>query len=244
MNDVILGSLVIFAASFIQGVTGFGFALLAVPLLSYILPLKSIVPLVVFYSLVTNLFILKETRNDIKINEIRWVIIFGIIGIPAGVYFLKVIDVNILKILIGSLILITAIAMMQGFKIKMKNEVLSSGIAGFLSGFLNGSVSMSGPPVVIFLTNRGSDKDTFRANLTAYAIITNIITIGSFIISGVSGMENIGHLIYLFPGLLAGVFAGTFLVRKINEALFKNIVLVLIIITGVTTVITTIQNLV
>lgn len=242
MNYIVLGSVIIFLASFIQGVTGFGFALLAVPLLSYILPLKSIVPLVVFYSLVTNLFILKETRNNIKLNEIRWVIIFGIIGIPAGVYFLKVIDVNILKILIGTLILITTVAMMRGFKIKMKNEVLSSGIAGFLSGFLNGSISMSGPPVVIFLTNRGSNKDTFRANLTAYAIVTNIITIGSFIISGVTGMENIGHLVYLSPGLFAGVFAGTFLTHRINEALFKNIVLVLMIITGVTTVITTIQN--
>lgn len=169
-------------------------------------------------------------------------IIFGIIGIPVGVYFLKIIDVNILKILIGIIIFITAIAMMNGLKVKIENEVLSGGIVGFLSGFLNGSISMSGPPVVIFLTNRGSDKNTFRANLTAYAIVTNIITIGSFMISGITGRENIHYLIYLFPTLLAGVFTGSFLARKINEALFKNIVLVLIIITGVTTVITTIQN--
>ena len=244
MHYLILGSIVIFTASFIQGITGFGFALIAVPLLSYFLPLKSIVPLVVLYSLATNLFILKETRNHIRLKDIRWVIIFGIIGIPFGVWILKTVDVNLLKTLAGFTIAITAAAMIKGFQMKFRNEVISSGVAGFLSGVLNGSISMSGPPVVIFLANKDAEKDVFRANLSLYGIITNLITIASFFISGLASPVIFKNFIFLFPGLVAGIMIGNLTVRKINETLFRKLILISIIAMGLTIVITSLSKLI
>jgi uncharacterized membrane protein YfcA len=240
MDAIFYGSLIIFSASFVQAVTGFGFALLAVPLLSIFFPLKGVVPLVVLFSLATNLMILKETSKYIRLKEIGLIIIFSIIGIPVGVSFLKLGNVDILKLLIGAIILITGMVMMTGSKLKIGNEAFSSGIIGFLSGFLNGSISIGGPPLVMYLTNKGDAKDTFRANLTACAIITNLVTISCFLISGGFDRKLIGNFMFLLPSLLAGIVTGILAVRKINEFLFRNLILILIMVTGVIVIITTI----
>ena len=232
MTGIVLGSVVVFAAGAIQVVTSFGFALLAVPLLSFLFPTSHVVVLVVTFSLVANLFVLVQTRSFARLKSLRWLLFFSVLGIPAGVVFLKLADPVILKALVGAIVALTGILMMTGVRVRIDNEILSSGIAGLLSGFLNGSISMSGPPIVFFLANRGDSKDTFRANLAVWAIIINAITIASFWIGGVINKDALLFLWYLAPSLCLGALAGTFVVGRIEESLFKKIVLTLIVVAG------------
>jgi uncharacterized membrane protein YfcA len=241
MTPLLWESLIIFLAGLIQGITGFGFALIAVPLLAFFIPLKTVVPLVVILSLVTNLFIFWETRKQVRLGEIRIITIFGLVGIPFGIVALQLLDSNLLKATVGMLITLTALAMFFGFKVKLRHRTLSSGMAGFLSGFFNSSISMSGPPIVLFLANEDSSKGEFRANLTAYAVITNIVTIGSFLFSRVIDPDVFGHSFPMLPGLLAGMGLGMVAARRINERIFRSIVLGLLVITGIVTVSATLR---
>ncbi len=244
MTGIVLGSLVVFAAGAIQVVTGFGFALLAVPLLPFLFPISHVVVLVVAFSLVANLFILAQTRSLVSLKSIRWLIFFSVLGIPAGVAFLKLADPIVLKALVGAIVAITGILMMTGVRVKMGSEILSSGIAGLLSGFLNGSISMSGPPIVFFLANRGDSKDTFRANLAVWAILINAITIAAFWIGGVINKDTFRILGCLAPGLCLGALAGALVVGRIEEFLFKKIVLTLIIVAGLSALVAGLLKLV
>lgn len=150
---------IILIASLIQGITGFGFALVAVPLLSLFIPeIKDITPVIVIYSLITNIIIVYRSRKYVELKKIIPLIIFSIIATPLGTYILISFKVKTLKFIIGIIIIITALAMLKNFKIKIKNEKISYGIIGILSGILNGSTGLSGPPVVLFLTNQGEKK--------------------------------------------------------------------------------------
>ena len=236
-----LGFISILLASFVQGITGFGFALIAVPLLSLFIPeIRNITAIVVIYSLLTNIIIMYKSRNYIDFKKILPLIIFGIIATPIGTYILLYLNVNTLKIIIGLITTITAFAMFKNFKIKIKKESISYGIVGLLSGFLNGSTGLSGPPVVLFLTNQNTDKNVFRANLTFYGIAINIFAIILFIVEDIVNISVLHFTILYLPVLIIGVLAGIVVSNKINELFFRNLTIGLISFLGLYTVISTI----
>ena len=242
MATLLWESFVILLGGFIQGITGFGFAMIALPALAFFLPLTTVVPLLVLFGLVTNLFILWETHQWIRLSEIRVITFFGLVGIPFGVAALRLLNPSLLKVAIGLLVTVTAIAMAYGFKMTFRHRIFSSGITGFLSGFLNGSISMSGPPIVLFLTNEDSPKVEFRANLTLYGAVTNIVTIVSFVFSGMMESNVLRQFGILLPSLVIGMVLGMFATRKIAEDLFRKIVLALLAITGIVTVALTLRG--
>lgn len=229
--------LIIVIASLTQATVGFGFSLLAVPLLTFIIPMKTIVPLVVVYSFLLNIIVALSAREYIRVNKIWLMILFSIIGIPIGVYGLKSIDSEILKIIVGVLICITSLSMVKGYKVKFRRVKTSYGITGFISGMLNGSLSMSGPPIVLFFSNENYTKNEFRANLALYGVITNIITIFIFIYSKLLTEDMLGIIGINIIAIFFGSYLGIIISRKIYEYHFEKIVLVLLTIIGLVTVV-------
>ncbi|OOM79635.1 sulfite exporter TauE/SafE [Clostridium puniceum] len=235
------GFISILLAAFTQGITGFGFALIAVPLLSLFIPeIRNITPIIVIYSLLTNIIIGYKSRSFIDLKRIIPLIIFGIIATPIGTYLLLMFKVSTLKIIIGLVTSITALSMFKNFKINIKNQNIYYGIVGLLSGLLNGSTGLSGPPVVLFLTNQNTDKDVFRANLSFYGIATNIFAIIIFIVEGIINTSILNFTALYLPALMLGVFTGIKTSTKINESIFRKITIGLIALLGFYTFMSTI----
>ena len=166
-----LGISIILLAGFTQGLTSFGFALISVPLLSVILPISEVVPIVVLLSLGTNLIIITGSYKNIEFRKIGILVAASLLAVPLGTLALVYIAPKLIKLCVGALILIVAGLMLLGRSFPVKSERLAFIPIGLLSGFLNGSISMSGPPVALFMSNQNTKKATFRANLTIYAII-------------------------------------------------------------------------
>lgn len=237
------GFIIILLAALVQGITGFGFALIAVPLLSLFIPeIKNITPIIVGYSLVTNVLIFCKSKNYVKLKGIIPLIIFGIIGTPIGTYILLFVNAKIMKLAIGLIICGTAIAMLKNYKIRIKNEKFSYGVIGVLSGLLNGSIGLSGPPVVLFMTNQDTKKETFRANLSIYGIVTNLFALGTFMVGGIINKTVVGYAISFFPALIIGAVIGIKFSTIISERIFKKITVYLITILGFYTVIATLHG--
>ncbi|MTI66221.1 MAG: sulfite exporter TauE/SafE family protein [Firmicutes bacterium] len=237
------GIVIILISGLIQGMTSFGFSLLALPLLGLILPIKIVVPILVIYSLVINAIIIYKIREDVHLGRIKYLIIAGIISTPLGTYLLLILNENTLKVVIGIIISISAISMLKGYKINIesKRENISYIPVGLISGILNGSVSLSGPPVILFLANQGVKKQIFRANLTSYFLILNIITIPTYFFGGLITKDVINHTIILFPALIIGVLLGIKLGNKVDEKIFKKLTLILVISMGILSIISGIK---
>ncbi len=234
---MIMGMLVVFISSMIQGMTSFGFSLLAVPLLGLFMPLSIIVPMLVLFSLLMNFMILTKLRSAPDFKAIGVILITGMIATPIGAHLLRSLNPDILKFVVGVVIFISGLFMYRGYKIQFKNKSVSFLTTGFLSGLLNGSVSMSGPPVVLFMTNEGTPKIKFRVNLTSYFFILNIMTIFVFYMNGQLGERVIKSTLTLLPALVMGVFAGVRLGNRTDENRFRNMTIYLIMMMGLLSVV-------
>lgn len=227
---------IILFAGFTQGLTSFGFALIAMPFLSKIIPLNQAVPIVVFLSLCTNFLVIANCYRFIKIRKIWIMIIASLVAAPFGAWLLMYVNADILKLVTGTIIIAFALVLLFGKSFPIQDERLAFIPVGILSGLLNGSISMSGPPIALFLSNQNTDKDTFRANITFYAIALNIVTLISFFLNHLITREVATYGAYLVPAMLAGVFLGIFATRKLDDRVFKKVALLLIILSGIWTV--------
>lgn len=230
---IFISAFIILIAGFIQGLTSFGFALISMPLLSILIPLQQVVPIIVVLSLFTNIAVLYSCRKQVDLKKIWILILSSIAAAPIGALILYYISPSVLKVSSGLLIVAFAVILLRGLSFPLRNERMASIPVGIISGLLNGSISMSGPPIALFLSNQGVDKLTFRANITAYAIILNIITVSSYYVTGLLNLEVAIYISWMVPSMIVGVLLGILAVKKLNEATFKKLALWLIIVSGV-----------
>lgn len=229
---IIVGLAALLLAGLIQGLTGFGLALVSVSILINFLSPKLVVPTVVILSIFTNIIILFEARKWVDLRRIWPLMMAGIVGMPLGTYLLVVLDASILKVFIGAVIALFAIAFLMGFKKQIRNEKLAFAPVGFISGLLQGSTSLSGPPVILFFVNQGVEKQVFRANLVAYFTVLSLATIPVFVLGGIITKEVINHVLWFLPAMIIGVIAGIKLAHKVDEKLFRNLALIIVTIAG------------
>lgn len=234
---ILFSFVIILISAIIQGISGFGFSLVAVPLLALLLPLETITPMLVLFSLLLNIILFKKVKGKTDKKQMGLLIAFGLISIPIGMFALKSLNESYIKLGVGIIVVISALAMNFGYKIKFKNQNLAYGLTGFLSGILNGSSSLSGPPVILMLSNEGVDKNNFRKTLATYFMTLNLLSVPIFFFGGILTKEVLVKSGQLLPAMVVGVFLGVKLGDKIPESIFKKLTLILIFIMGIMTLI-------
>ena len=232
LSVIIVGLLVMFWAGVIQGLTGFGFALVSVPIMTIFLSPKKTIPIVLLHAILIVIVILYEARKWVDLKRIWPLMIAGIVGMPFGTYLLIFLKASTLKVLIGSVIVLFTLALLKGFKRKIKSEKLAFAPVGFISGLLAGSTMMGGPPVILFFTNQGLNKNVFRANLVCYFATLSLATIPAYIAGGLITKEVIKYAVLLLPAMICGGITGIKLAHIVQEQLFKKIVLIILIVAG------------
>lgn len=235
MPAILVGASAVFVAGFTQGFVGFGFSQVAIPIMASFIPTKEAIPIAVFESVILNLLIIRDTRRYINFRRMWALMLAGITGIPFGTYLLLILDVDLLKFFIGIIIVLSSIAILTGFRVNIKNEKLASIPIGFFSGILNGSTTMSGPPVILFFSNQELDKQTFRANLVTYFFILGLMTIPPYFIGKIINFSVLKYSVIFVPFVISGTLTGMKLSKKVDDKIFRNIALIILIIIGVIT---------
>lgn len=234
--SIIAGLSAMFLASATQGLAGFGFAILAVPIMIIFISPKVVVPIILMHTIFINIAILIEAGKWVDLRRIWPLIVASMAGIPVGTYLLLVLNVSVLKVFIGSVIIPFAIAFWVGFKSPVKSEKLAFVPVGFISGLLGASTSVGGPPVILFFVNQGIEKRVFRANLVAFYMITSLLIIAGFVFSGIITREVINYAIWLLPATIVGTITGIKFTRQVDEKLFRNIALIVVMIAALSSI--------
>jgi len=232
---------IIAIAAVVQGISGSGYAILSVPFLALMIAPKTLVPLITIHSLFLGGAILVKSWRHAQIWRAWPLFLGGAIGTPVGVYLLKVLDPTYLKVWIGVVIIVFAIALLTsgGWKLSKERGVLIP--IGIVSGILNGSIAMSGPPVILFLQNQEVEKIHFRASITLFFFAQNIITLPVYAMNGLLTPDVLRMSLTLFPAMAVGTVVGMALHKHVKEAFFRKMVLAVVIIAGVVSIITGIR---
>jgi uncharacterized membrane protein YfcA len=223
MEFIYIGA-TLFFSTFVQGFTSFGFSLVAIPLLSLFLDTKLIIVITVTYSLVINGIIIRKYYRDTKLKKILPLLISAIIFTFVGVSYLQTIDEYILKLVIGVLLVVIGIINNFGIRFNLKKPEKYYLPVGAMSGVLNGIGGISGPPVLVFLSNIDLNKSQFKATLSSYFFTLNVVAILTYIYKGFYTPENLKMIWTYLPHVVIGTAIGVYTSTKVEERLFKRII--------------------
>jgi uncharacterized membrane protein YfcA len=229
--------LVVLIAGTVQGLVGFGSGLVMVPILVLVIEPKVLVPAVLIHGLIMNMVLSYEARKHIQVKRIAPILVGALLGLPFGAYLLILLSPDLLKVLLGTVIVIFGVILLSGRSFRITRERLLSVPIGAISGLLNGSVSMSGPPVILFFANQRISKKHFRANTVTYFFFLNVATLFAFTLIGLITIDVLVLAGWTLPVALLGIYAGTKVSRKVNEKVFRRIALVLVSLAGLVSLI-------
>jgi uncharacterized membrane protein YfcA len=214
-----------FAAVF-QGVVGFGQGLVATPLSLTILDKNTVLTAVILAGgVVLNLSLYRRIKEPLN-KDLFWPLFIGcVVGMPFGLLILKLLPVGSLKELVGSLsILLTLTILFVKIKLTHINKIAP--VAGFISGILQTSAGMAGPPAVLLLTAGAIDKNSMRKILVVYFFWISLITLPLYALSHVLTAQGILFGLILVPFMFYGAKFGNEISAHVPYSWYKILALV------------------
>ncbi|MCX8064885.1 MAG: sulfite exporter TauE/SafE family protein [Candidatus Hydrogenedentes bacterium] len=237
MSGVVVGFAFLFA-SLVHTITGFGSALVGMPILVLGIGLDKSAPLMALLSQLVNLIVLANNWSGIRWGRSLVLIIPSLFGVPLGLILLKGGNENLLNILLG-LILIFHSCFLLFFESKLSIVQISNRMAflfgiptGFVAGVLGGAYNVNGPPVIIYTSLFEKEKMKFRSTLQLFFVANGFVIIGGHYFAGLITAEVWKLCFYGVPGLILGTILGVWLDRYITPERFSNIIVVSILTLG------------
>lgn len=215
------------------GISGFGFALIAVPPLLLLFPPQTVVVLIFSASLLPSVLVVANAWRETDLRLVALLLPGALIGLLLGAQLLQLADATVLKLIAGLFVAIYALLMWRGYRPPQLDGPWSASLAGFASGALGSAIGLTGPPIIILFTARRLARDVFRGTIAAYFIATDVIGLAILFTGGAIGAEE-GRLTLLLtlPAAL-GVLAGNRLAHRLTAETFQKLTLLLLLATGV-----------
>ena len=223
---------VLFAA-LVRGTAGFGLALVLSPILLFVLEPKSVVVVSLILGVLSHIMFLGSSYRRLDLRKLFSMTAGSLIGIPLGVLVITAISPSALKVLIGAVIVFFAIPLAIGFTRTFRREKPIALVAGFLSGVLNSSTSLGGPPVVLFMHNQKWPKEVIHPSLAAYFLFASLFTLLGLFIAVLIDIPLVVTAVSLAPAMLIGVGIGMLAFRKINEHFFRMLSIAIVFCSGI-----------
>jgi hypothetical protein len=231
LTAIFLGA-IFFAAGFTQGVSGFGAALVAMPLLTLFLDVKTAAPLCMLNGLLITLFLSLQLQRHIDWAKIRPLFFGCVPGIFLGVWLLKGTESEVLKILLGGLIILYSAYRLTWKTRQRKLKSRWAYLAGFATGVIGGAFSAGGPPAVIYVSLAGWKKDEIKAALSIFFLTTGVIISAVQALNGLVTTTVLAHFAGSFLFTCAGVYSGSRLYNRIKQETYIRIMLLLLMVLG------------
>jgi uncharacterized membrane protein YfcA len=222
---VVAGS--VFAAAMVQVLSGFGFALLCVPLMALAVDAKEAVVISTLLGAGVSTWQAWHGRAHTERAVARRMILGAYLGMPVGLLVFLRVDDRVLRLLLGVAVLVAVVLLAVRLDLRHAGSRLDTG-AGFLSGVLNTSLSTNGPPLVFVLQARHLAPDAFRATITTVFAFSNVLGVSLFVASGKVDRDGLVAAGIALPALFLGQVSGYPLRRHVAGERFRVLVLLLL----------------
>jgi uncharacterized membrane protein YfcA len=240
---LVAGALV---AGFVQGLSGFGFSLVAMSFWAWVIDPRIAAVTAVFGALTGQVVAALTVRRGFHLARLLPFVAGGLVGIPLGLVLLPRLDATVFRAFVGTVLAVWCPAMLFAGRIPRitaggRAADAAIGACGGAMGALGGA---TGAIPTLWCTLRGFDKDTQRAVIQNFNLATLAATMAGYLGSGLVTREMLTPFAIVAPAMLVPVLLGARLYIGISEATFRRIVLGLLTASGIALLVSSVPRLV
>jgi len=228
-----LGIVAVAAAA--QAVTGFGFALLAVPLLALAMPVDTAVVVGSIASLAMSVVTAARDHGHVQWRTAAFIVATAVAAMPLGLYLLVALPASALTALVGVSVLVSTFLVWRRPTLPEGQGTLSC--IGLLVGLLTTATGTNGPPLVAAFQSLGYGKEAFRATIAAVFVGCGLVGIGFFAYGHELTSPALQACLVGIPGGFIGWWAGDHIFRRLDTPVFRIVVVVALVAASLVTLI-------
>ena len=233
MNPSLLAAqVIVLFAFFFRSFSGFGGALLSIPLLALFFPLKFIVPVESVLEVALSLLLVPGSIRKVDRANLLRLLAGAVPGSLVGVFLLASWANRHLEIILGIAVIGVGLFFLRNTP---SQAVLPSRwglVAGVAGGLLGGMFGTSGPAYVAFLSSQALDKAAFRATLIVLFAVEYAWRLGLYAHQGLLDIQGLQLALSLLPALVAATLLGHFVHLRVGERAFRRWVAVFLLVSG------------
>ena len=215
-------------AGLVRGFSGFGSALIYMPLISAIYSPAVAAPTILLIDTLCGLPFAIHAWPQANRREVLPVAVGGVVGVPLGVLALVYVSPLSLRWFIAGLVLIAVAVLAAGWRYHGKPTVPAALGVGALSGFGAGAVQIGAPPLLEFWLGGKNSAATVRANIMVYFILQGTLSMLLYLYSGLfDAQTTVLSLMFGVPFALA-MFAGAYWFHGSSDALYRRVAYLII----------------
>jgi uncharacterized membrane protein YfcA len=221
------------AGGFVNGLSGFGLAMAAIPLWLLALSPANAASLAAICAVAAHIQSVSLIAHAIDTRRLAPFVVGGVIGIPVGTWLLTDIDAATFRFWVGTLIVVYSLMMLSGrVRLKVPESAAADGVVGFLGGILGALAGLSGALPAMWSGLRDWGKEARRAVLQPFNMAILALSIVAHAVAGLFTID-LFRAIAFAPATLIGANAGKGLYRRLGDRHFDRVVLTILLTAGV-----------
>lgn len=225
---------IIFFASFVHCIVGFGDALLLMPFLLMFFTQGGANTVASTYSILISGFLIFYQLHYIK--RYGYEIVFLFIGYVAlaivGYMVLRIVNPNYLVIMLSCILIIYPVLYLVGSANARKIPRWCAFIFGGVTGFLGSTIAINGPPVILYCQLRKIGKEGLITIAQPIFVLGSLVNLFGYFKIGILDIKLMLIAVASFPIIIINAFIGRWIRSKIAVKQFHWVVVGLIFISG------------
>jgi hypothetical protein len=216
-------AVIAFVASVTRGFSGFGSALIFMPLAGTVVPPRTAAALLLIIDFVASAQLAPNAWKLAQRRGVAIMVLGAFIGVPIGTWALTRLDPVVTRWIIASLVLVLLVLLISGWRYHGKPRAVVTAAVGCASGLCSGLAQTGGPPIVTFWLGQPLPSAIARANIVLFFAFSDIFSVMSYLVTGLL-TANVARLaLVIGPIYFAGLFLGARMFGVASENVFRRV---------------------
>ena len=231
--DLVWAILITFAGGLMLGYTGWGGAMVAMPLLTFLYGPVDALVITMFGAVLVTAHLFPAAARIADWRMMIPLLVSMALCVPLGSLMLFHLDPEVTRRIIGGVIVGFSALILVGWRYRGAPGPVPSAATGALSGLINGFVGLGGPPLVIYMLAADLSPAVQRANILVFMALTSVLILGALVVGNGVTLEASYRGVAAAPFQWAGGALGAWIFARAPAVLFRKFTLAALVVLGI-----------
>ncbi|KUJ80701.1 hypothetical protein AVO45_06620 [Ruegeria marisrubri] len=209
------------AAGLVRGFTGFGTAMIFVPVGSQFLPIPDVVFLMAATGIFSTAALAPQAWRQCDKAEVSTLALAAALTVPVGLWVMSQLEAVTLRWIASGVIGLTLTAVITGWRWHGRLGLRGRLAIGGSAGTIGGMTGLTGPVVIVFYLANARDVRTVRANTIIFLAMLDIVIVANILLGGLAGPSTLWLVVLLSIPYLVTTLVGKALFDPSLERLYR-----------------------
>ena len=227
--ESVVSAVTLFVGATVLSTIGFGIGMTTIPVLLFVLEPQTVIVVVNSISLVLFVMIVYQNREELPVRSVGPWALAGLVGVPFGVLVLKGSDAGLLKITITALTIVLTLVVAFNVRARIPSGLVVGLVVAFVVSVTLNALGIGGPIMALYMLTQNWSRNAVRGALSLYFLFVEAAGVVGYGIAGLLTTERIALILIAVVPVTLGFLLATYLVRRMNDVVFRRATVVAII---------------